>query len=353
MAAKIEKGSRLLKRAREGGNPIIQGETVTFIWHGRTAPHLVSDLDEWEENPRPLKRISRDVWGVSLKLPRNAYLEYSFYDPRTKQHLPDPLNAKSVWNGVGGHNHFFYMPEAAPTPLTRLSPGQVQGQLSKYEVSADGMTVNGKRTIYLYHPPVAQPVPLVMVLDGFDYLRRVRVTQIVDNLIAQHRIRPIALALLQNSGSQGRMVEYACNEVTLAFLKNAILPLAASHLNLLDIHEHPGAYGILGSSMGGLMAVYAALRLPEIFGRALSQSGAFELWGIETVAMELVRFISRPDIHIWMDIGRLEELLECNRRMRNLLRRHGYDVRYQEFVGGHNTTCWRDDLGAGLEALFG
>ena len=352
MAAKIDRGSELLKRARKWGNPVIQGETVTFLWHGRSAPNLVSDLDGWEEGPRPLKRINREVWGISLKLPRDAYLEYSFYDPRTRQFLSDPLNAKSVSNGVGGRNQFFYMPDAAPTPLTRPGPSQTQGQLSRHQIDADGMAVHRKRTVYLYQPPVTRPVPLVLVLDGFEYLRRVRIAQIVDNLIAQKRIRPIALALVQNGGVHGRTVEYACSEATLAFLKNMVLPLAASQLNLVDIHKHPGAYGIVGSSLGGLMAVFTALRLPGIFGRAISQSGAFELWGIETVAMQLVRCIQKPDIRLWMDVGHLEELLECNRRMHRLLRSQGYEVGYHEFVGGHNTTSWRDDLGIGLEALF-
>jgi len=350
---KVDGRSKLYQRAREEGNPIIQGETVTFVWHGRTAPRLVSDLGEWEERPRPLKQISREVWAVSLKLPRNAYLEYSFYDPRTKQHILDPLNTKSVPNGVGGRNAFFYMPEAAPTPLAHPSSGHFRGRLSRHQVSTDGMTVNGKRSVYLYHPAVTKPVPLVLVLDGIDYLRRVRIAQIVDNLIAQQRIQPVALALLQNGGGQGRMVEYACSEATLGFLKNIVLPLAASQLHLLDLHQHPGAYGILGSSMGGLMAVYAALRLPEIFGCALSQSGAFELGGMETVAMQLVRWMPRPGIRLWMDVGLLEELLDCNRRMHSLLLERGYGVDYHEFVGGHNTTCWRNDLGIGLEALFG
>jgi enterochelin esterase family protein len=215
------------------------------------------------------------------------------------------------------------------------------------------MTVNGKRAVYLYHPATARPVPLLVVLDGFDYLRRVRIAQIVDTLIAQERIQPIALALLQNGGSQGRMVEYACSEGTLTFLEKAVLPLAASQMVLLDFHRRPGAHGILGSSMGGLMAVYAALRLPEIFGRALSQSGAFELAGRETAAMQLARWMPRRNVRLWMDVGRLEELLACNRRMRSLLLRRGYKVDYHEYVGGHNPTCWRDDLGSGLEALYG
>jgi enterochelin esterase family protein len=351
--ANADRSSELYKLARQQGNPIIRGESATFLWRGRTAPLLVSDLGEWEERPQRLTRLGRDLWAVSLKLPRNAYLEYSFYDPQTRQHLLDPLNTQRVSNGVGGHNAFFYMPEAAPTPLAHPRPGRLRGRLTRHQVDADGMTVNSRRAVYLYQPASVRPVPLLVVLDGFDYLRRVKIVQIVETLIAQQRIQPIALALLQNGGNQGRMVEYACSEITLAFLEKAVLPLAASQLKLLDHHRHPGAHGILGSSMGGLMAVYAALRLPEIFGNALSQSGAFELWGMETAAMQLVRWMPKRDIHLWMDVGRLEELLACNRRMRSLLLKHGYEVGYHEFIGGHNPTCWRDDVGTGLETLYG
>ena len=68
-----------------------------------------------------------------------------------------------------------------------------------------------------------------------------------------------------------------------------VLPLAAERLRLLDARTLPGAYGVLGVSMGGLMALYLGLRLPQVFGRVLSQSGAFwsgpQQWG----ATDLVR----------------------------------------------------------------
>ena len=41
------------------------------------------------------------------------------------------------------------------------------------------------RTVYLYHPPVETPVPLLFVYDGYDYLHRARLNVIVDNLIAR------------------------------------------------------------------------------------------------------------------------------------------------------------------------
>jgi enterochelin esterase family protein len=54
-----------------------------------------------------------------------------------------------------------------------------------------------------------------------------------------------------------------------------------------------------------------------------------------------------------MDVGRLEGLLEDNRRMQPILREHGYDVTYREYNGAHNYTAWRDDVWRGLEVMFG
>jgi enterochelin esterase family protein len=53
-----------------------------------------------------------------------------------------------------------------------------------------------------------------------------------------------------------------------------------------------------------------------------------------------------------MDVGRLDELLQDNRRMYDLLKEQGYPVTYREFSSGHNYTAWRDDLWRGLEAMF-
>jgi enterochelin esterase family protein len=100
------------------------------------------------------------------------------------------------------------------------------------------------------------------------------------------------------------------------------------------------------------MAVYTGLRLPEIFGRVLSQSGVFETEGRDFVAVELIRHApARP--RIYMDVGRLDSLQQDNRRVVPLLRERGFDLTYQEHGGGHNYTSWRDHVHLGLERLFG
>ena len=105
--------------------------------------------------------------------------------------------------------------------------------------------------------------------------------------------------------------------------------------------------------MGGLMALYAGLRAPEVFGRVLSQSAALDMSKPDSVVFDLVRHGPVPPLNIWMNAGRYEWLLDCNRRMHGLLVEKGYEVVYDEYNGGHNYPSWRDHVGRGLEALFG
>jgi enterochelin esterase family protein len=208
-----------------------------------------------------------------------------------------------------------------------------------------------EREIFFYRPPVNGPVPLLIVYDGQDYLQRGKLATMVDNLMADGRIQPLALAFLPNAG-RWRSVEYACSDATILWLDQIILPLAREKLNLIDIDKQPGAFGVLGASLGGTMSLYTGLRMPDVFGRVISQSGAFMIESRNFAIVDLVRHGQAQGIEIWMDVGGLDTLLEDNRHMYRLLQEKEYNVAYREFSGGHNYTAWRDDLWRGLEAMF-
>jgi enterochelin esterase family protein len=218
-------------------------------------------------------------------------------------------------------------------------------------VGTDLLQDDGERDIYLYKPPTNAPVPLLIVYDGYDYLQRGKLATIVDNLIADKRMRPIAVAFLQN-GKSRRNVEYFCSDATISWVDREVLPLAREHLRLINLNEHPGEYGVLGASAGGLMSMYTGLRMSEIFGKVLCQSSVFSLDGRDFAVIDLVRYNHARDIKIWMDVGALDDLLEDNRRMFALLDRKRYNVIYREFSAGHNYTAWRDDIWRGLEEMF-
>jgi enterochelin esterase-like enzyme len=340
----------LLAMARTLGNPVIEGEVATIIWQGATAPLLIDDLHNWDDSPQKMLRAGAELWSFSIPLPADAYLEYAFIDPQTGERIPDPLNPNRVENGVNGYNPYFYMPQGKPSPLVRPVKGIARGIVTRQDVPTRDYAAGAKRTVYLYQPPVKKPVPLIVVYDGPDYLRRAKLNVIVDNLIAEKHVRPFAMALVQNGG-QARNLEYSCAESTLGFLFECVIPLAQEHLTLTPPGGEP--YGVLGASLGGLMALYTGMRLPNVFGKVLSQSGAFDTPEYEFAVVDLVRYAPRPDIQVWMDFGRFEWLLEGNRQMYALLKEKNYQVKYHEFSGGHNYTAWRNDIWHGLEALFG
>ena len=347
-----------LARAQSEGAPLIDEHSATFVWQGDDPPLLRGDWNDWDvSQPLPWRRVRRargtlpatPLWIATLELAPDVYMEYCLGTDEAR--VDDPLNPRRVSNGMGKYNHCFYMPQGGPTPLARRDRNAPRGEGVQLDLPTEMLVAGSRRRLILYRPMTPGPVPLLLVYDGPDYLRRASLAVVVDNLIAQRRIRPIALAMLAN-GRGARMAEYGGSDGTLAFVHEMVLPAARQHLDLIDITAQPGAFGVMGASMGGLMALMTGLRLPHIFGHVLSQSGAFHLGPYQTSALELVEQGAARPLRLWLDVGRYEWLLESNRRAHDLLQARGYDVAYREYNAGHNYTAWRDDLWRGLEALF-
>ena len=341
--------------AQKFQNPMIAGQEATFEWHGEKAPGLIGDFNQWDpQQAILLQPVSRRRWAITMRFPQDAYVEYAFLLDGAR--VADPGNPQVIFNGINEYNRFFYMPGCGPTPLIKRRRGVQHGTLQQYKINAnllygrdEDQPVLARRSVTLYQPADEQPCPLVVVFDGPDYLRRSRLPVIVDNLLAQGRIRPIALAMIANGGKM-RSIEYSCSELTLEFIHSSVLPLAKRNLNLADVDGSPGSYGVLGASMGGLISLYTALRAPQIFGHVLSQAGAFYPG---YVVNDLVCLGAAKSLKIWMDVGTLDFLLEDNRRMHKLLLAQGYNVSYREFNAGHNYTAWQNNIERGLVHLFG
>ncbi len=326
--------------------PLIDGDRATFLWDGANAPKLTGDFADWEpEKALELKREKPRVWSITLQFPPDAYIEYSFI--REDELCLDPHNPNRVFNGIDADNNYFYMPSGGPTPLAKRRRGIAHGWGQRFLLTSQWV-VRGNRSVYFVQPDVQEPCPLLVVFDGPDYRKRAGLVNIVENLMSEGRIQPLALAFLANGG-QARAVEYSCNDASLEFILESVIPVAQGEMNLIDLQESPGAYGVLGASMGGLISLYTALRAPQVFGKVISQSGAFFP---ESVVFDLVHCSGSQAVDIWMDVGRYERLLEDNRRMFAWLQDRGYPATYREYNGGHNYSAWRDDVWRGLETLF-
>jgi enterochelin esterase family protein len=341
----------LIERARAEGTPLVEGDAATFVWAGAAPARIIAEFNDWDgRRALTLAAAEPGVWAGTITLPRDAYIEYRVLSPEGDPGL-DPLNPRVVDSGVGHRNAWFRMPESAPLRLRRPANAP-RGKLTRHRVHGDHLLAGGERDLWLYRPPTEERVPLLVVLDGQDYLRRAHLAEMVDALIGHGRIRPIALALLPHGGA-ARFLEYNCSDATLALILRHVLPLARAELPLLD-DAAPGSRAILGASLGGLMALYTGLRLPDVFGTVLCQSGGFalDLTGHEQLIHRLIRDHQGAKPRIWMDVGRYEWLLESNRATHKLLAANGFDVTYREYNGGHNYTTWREDVWRGLEHCF-
>ena len=216
--------------------------------------------------------------------------------------------------------------------------GIPRGRVTTHTLIAPGMVVGDTRKIHLYQPPTQEPSPLIIAFDGREYLKRVPLPTLLDNLIADKKIRPVAVAMIENSTmakGSARMAEYAMNELTLLFVLTQVLPFAQKHLDLVSPKKVPGAYAVMGASMGGLMAVFTALRAPHIFGTAISHAGAFELWDERPFIFDLAALPMQNRPRVWLDVGRLDWLLGANRRMNKHLRAQKFVVEYREYYAYH------------------
>ena len=119
----------------------------------------------------------------------------------------------------------------------------------------------------------------------------------------------------------------------------------------------PADTAIAGSSMGGLVALYAALWQPRVFGAAgvLSPSA----WWDDGAPMRFVEKLrKKPAVRIWLDTGTAEPGWENSRLLHDALSargwRDGEDLHYREIEGAeHNEAAWAARTGPLLEWLLG
>jgi predicted alpha/beta superfamily hydrolase len=148
----------------------------------------------------------------------------------------------------------------------------------------------------------------------------------------------------------------------LDFLVSSVKPLVDA-----EYPTEPGAAttGILGSSMGGLISLYALFRRPDVFGLCGCMSPAF--WFAHGALLDFVRKTPKVPGPIYLDTGTKEmgrpRFWRTARRssaaeMAAVLRQKGYvegtDLRFLvEKDGEHNEAAWRRRLPDALRFLLG
>jgi enterochelin esterase-like enzyme len=365
---------------------------VTFLWRdGGTTKDVVvvarlNGIAPFQDGQSHMIQLKgTDVWYRTYRLPVESRFTYFFsvnsqeavaaQDVRRVRatYQPDPLNSRRYTepseDGRLDPNaqirSVAILSEPAGENPAIAQPGRPAGEITLERMRSE--TLKNERRIWIYTPPGfrrrSQPYPLLILLDGWSYLKRVPSTTILDNLLAQHRIPPCLAVLVDNAEGAARDRELHYDEDFVKFLSTELLPKIRERYGA---GTSPGQTIIGGSSAGGLTAAFVALRRPDLFGKVLSQSGAFWWWrdGLDTEAVWLAReFAARPlaAIQFSLTAGLFEDapsprsapnLLTANRHIRDVLRAKGYTVDYREVPGGHEPLSWTATFAESLQQLL-
>ncbi|MDX1931297.1 MAG: alpha/beta hydrolase-fold protein [Capsulimonadales bacterium] len=235
------------------------------------------------------------------------------------------------------------------------------------------------RTVAIYLPPgyhrpseKNRRYPVLYLQDGqnlFDgataFLpgKEWRVDETADRLIRANRIEPILIVGIYNSGME-RINEYSPQkdrkygggkaDAYGDWLCHELKPFIDRHFRT---GKAPEQTAIGGSSLGGLVSLYLALRHPATFGRAAVLSPS--VWWADRAILSAVRTTPRTPLKIWLDIGTAEgeNALPDARLLRDALRERGWqtgvDLQYLEAEGAkHNEEAWAARVEPMLRFLF-
>lgn len=357
----------LVWRAEQAVRSVVVVPGLEEIWHPeRNQMVQVPGTDLWHRTWR-VRRDLRTVYCFSPDDPLRALYEMEpeeearYFAERARAWRLDALNPR----------RFSPHPALPPMSVIELpdAPGQrwiaprpevPEGRLAECVFQDAGS--GWERRFWLYRSPgfeAAEAPSLLVLCDGEGHLE-IGVTTVLDNLVADRRIPPLACLLLSHAD---RNSELPCRDAFVDELAKGLLPRIRSELQLPN---DPARTVIGGWSYGGLAAAFAGLRHPEVFGNVLSQSGSF--WWAPDGAGEHEWLASqfalspRREVRFYLNVGLLERgpspknspsQLVANRHLRDVLRARGYDITYRELNGGHDYIGWPAGLADGLIALLG
>ena len=232
-----------------------------------------------------------------------------------------------------------------------------------------------ERRLIIYLPPcytgqTGRRYPVLYLQDGQNVFDGATafipgqewfVDETAEWLIRTGQIEPVIIAAIYNAGDK-RVDEYTPTvdealsrgghaDEYLRFLVNEVKAFVDRRFRTRRRSRYTA---IGGSSLGGLLALYAGLKYPDVFGKLAVMSPSV-WWDHEVILREIEALGHELPQKIWLDIGTEEgETVEKVRRLRALFESIGQTFHYEEAHGaGHNEAAWAERVAPMLKYLFG
>ena len=354
---------------------------VTYVWRGDETTNGVALSGGMPDRcgDKPLRRLpGTDVWYRSERTPAAARFSYRF-------RVNAPLDAPRSYGDIAAREQQYptradpLNPEAHPLDGTMLrldgaarrapapaATAPLRGRL--HDSTVTSAALGGTRPVWIYTPPGFERearYPLLIVLDGRVGTNGLRIPALLEMLVDRGAISPTVAVFVGNPNPLVRAQDYMGSAAYTTFLADELVPLMVARY---AADSAPGRHAVVGVSLGGLAATFAAHARPDRFGGVISLSGAHwyrpgwrdaphpiteaDGWLTQRIAES-----PRQPIRLFLAAGALESrcpypYLAASRRLSEVLRARGYELRWNEYVGGHDVENWLAQMPAALEYVL-
>lgn len=311
----------------------------------------------------PLIKNDTGLWSVTVGPLAPEFYGYSFnVDGIT---VLDPSNGQIKRDGVRNASVLLVPGKESELYAVNDVP---HGKLAK--VWYPSPTLNLTRRMYVYTPPgyedSDESYPVLYLLHGAGgdedaWTTLGRTPQILDNLIAQGKAKPMLVVMTNGNATQAAAFTDAPvleNQVPVdrtqlagkfeASLVNDVVPFIEERYRVLSDKDHRAVAGL---SMGGGHTMNITNNNPDMFSYigvmsmgARNPTEEFENQ-IETLKASGVKLY-------WIGCGVDDFLYESVTNLRNILDEHQFSYNYYQNQGGHTWANWRIYLSVLAPLLF-
>lgn len=323
--------------------PADDGGWVTlFLWRG--FPASIS-FESWSE-PVPLRRWGdTDCWYAEVRMPARLRVTYQFLAGDAA--YADPFNPV----GAGGDRSIVATPDAPAQPHWPVIGAGTDAvlPLPRTRLRWTSERLGGRRTVRVH--PAGGGGPVVLLLDGDDWLYLHPAMAGFDSAVASGEMPPVTLVFLP---AKDREAEFGCRPELWEAVRDELLPLVAES----GVPADRDRLVVAGQSLGGLSAMYAALKFPDLVTRIACQSPSF-WWTPDAVDLAdpmggpvggaiAARLRQRPELsglRAAFDVGEHEtRMLPHCELTETLTKQAGATVRVSRSASGHDRAGWRHAL---------
>lgn len=337
--------------------PVYENDTtVSLYWYGKAKNVSVNgDLQSGWSKAEELIRLrcgDNSLFYKTFNAPVDARLDYQFIIDTI--YTTDPRNPDITPSGFGPHSQIA-MPGFKSDPARIFRADVPHGKIDSLVFTSRNKMIKS-RMIKVYVPAGDnRNMPVLFVYDGIEAISFMPYPVILDNLIADKKIRPVVVVFIPPVDRFRESMGDKCKEFT-DVLADELVPFIDERYKT----SHKAIdRGITGISAGGHLALYTVLNRPDVIACGAGQSSSITPLLKKSLKI-LAKKKDRPGMKVYLDVGRFDlqgkvfgnSFLNSNKDFSEQMDNSGIKHVFHIVNDGHSWANWRERTSEILELFF-